>query len=240
MDRAHRLNEAFLYLRSCGKIHTQKDLANAMSTTPPNVSSALKGVDKVLTENFIRRFVDAFDGIISYDWLLSGEGEMLKKVHSFESNAKLIGQVRSVSNDETVAVRYFEISPTASFKEFCEGQTETPDVINIIPEPRETLDETYCVFDVAGDSMAPQIQNKSRILCREIPPTQWHNLRDCIVAIAYDDRFVLKRIISNNLESENYLKLASDNPEYTATETVSLSAIRCIFRAIRIVSQHIC
>lgn len=193
---------------------------------------------KSIQPDKLRRIAEEFPDL-NRDWLLYGEGEMLKNTHSFESNAKFIGQVRSVSNDETVAVRYFEISPTASFKEFCEGQTETPDVINIIPEPRETLDETYCVFDVAGDSMAPQIQNKSRILCREIPPTQWHNLRDCIVAIAYNDRFVLKRIVSNSLESENYLKLASDNPEYTATETVALSSIRCIFRAIRIVSQHI-
>lgn len=215
----------------------QVSIAETLGVTKAYVNSLLSGrqrFGKKQAEIWSKNFG------LSKSWLLTGEGEMLKDVHSFESNAKLIGQVRSVSNDETVAVRYFEISPTASFKEFCEGQTETPDVINIIPEPRETLDETYCVFDVAGDSMAPQIQNKSRILCREIPPTQWHNLRDCIVAIAYDDRFVLKRIISNNLESENYLKLASDNPEYTATETVSLSAIRCIFRAIRIVSQHIC
>lgn len=78
MSTTNRLNEAFQYLRSRGIIHSQKDLSDAMEATPPNISSALKGNPKVLTEKFIRRFCEAFNGMISYDWLLTGEGEMLK------------------------------------------------------------------------------------------------------------------------------------------------------------------
>lgn len=77
MEKKIRLANAYNYLRSKGEIHTQKDLARRMETTPPNVSSALKGVETVLTDKFLQRFNAAFDNIFNIDWLLNGEGEML-------------------------------------------------------------------------------------------------------------------------------------------------------------------
>lgn len=74
--RAERLNEAFNYLRFKGLVKTQKDLAEAIGATAPNVSSALKGDDKFLTDSFISRFSDAFEEVSSH-WLLTGEGDML-------------------------------------------------------------------------------------------------------------------------------------------------------------------
>lgn len=75
MNRRDRFCEAFKYLRSKGVVHTQKDVADKMESTPSNVSKALKGIEGVLTERFLMRFGDAFG--ISIEWLLSGSGEML-------------------------------------------------------------------------------------------------------------------------------------------------------------------
>lgn len=83
--RAERLNEAFNYLRFKGLVKTQKDLAEAIGSTAPNVSSALKGNERFLTDSFIVRFSDAF-GEVSSHWLLTGEGEMLKD-ESISQNA---------------------------------------------------------------------------------------------------------------------------------------------------------
>lgn len=164
---------------------------------------------------------------------------MLNARNPFESNATFAGKAVAASGDDLVSVRYFDISPTATFKEFCNGASDYPDSITILPDPFETLDDSYCVFRVSGESMAPQIQDHSLILCREVSPTRWHSLSDCIVAIAYADRFVLKRIERNRLDSANYLTLASDNPDHPGTETVELSSIRCIFKAVRVISQRI-
>lgn len=57
-------------------VHTQADVAKAMGASRPNVSSALKGDGKVLTDKFLKRFANAFD-VLSQDWLLTGEGPML-------------------------------------------------------------------------------------------------------------------------------------------------------------------
>lgn len=71
-----RLNKGFEYLRNIGMVHTQADVAKAMGASRPNVSSALKGDEKVLTDKFLKRFANAFD-VLSQDWLLTGEGPML-------------------------------------------------------------------------------------------------------------------------------------------------------------------
>lgn len=71
-----RFNKGFEYLRNIGMVHTQADVAKAMGASRPNVSSALKGDEKVLTDKFLKRFANAFD-VLSQDWLLTGEGPML-------------------------------------------------------------------------------------------------------------------------------------------------------------------
>ena len=116
---------------------------------------------------------------------------------------------------------------------------EDPEVIAIQPMRNEILDDTYCVFKISGDSMAPQIQDQSVILCQEVSPTRWHQVRDCVIVIAYADRFVIKRVVTNKLYTENYLVLASDNPDYPGKEIVQECDIRCIFSADRIISQPI-
>lgn len=76
MDKNKRLEKAIEYLRSNGKVHTQKDVAMVMGATPANVSGALKGNEKILTDNFLRRFNRAFGNIFNIDWLVNGIGDM--------------------------------------------------------------------------------------------------------------------------------------------------------------------
>lgn len=76
-NKVERLNEAFNYLRYNGLVATQKDVSDALGSSPSNISKALKGDERVLTDNFLVRFSDTFSDISS-DWLLTGEGKMLK------------------------------------------------------------------------------------------------------------------------------------------------------------------
>lgn len=70
---SENLREAYSYLRSIGKIHTQKDLADLMKSTPSNISKALNGDSRFLTESFLIRFNRTFDGIFNEDWLLGND-----------------------------------------------------------------------------------------------------------------------------------------------------------------------
>lgn len=77
MDKIERINAVFDYLRYKNIIKTQTDVAAALGSTQQNVSAALKGNEKVLTDNFLMRFLVAFPDIFSTRWLMTGEGNML-------------------------------------------------------------------------------------------------------------------------------------------------------------------
>ena len=96
MDKTERFNKAFAFLKYEGVIKTQDDVARIMGASRPNVSSALKGRETVLTDNFIIRFANAFKQI-SLPWLLNGEGTMLAMAApEFKSE-----NIPSVIEDET-------------------------------------------------------------------------------------------------------------------------------------------
>ena len=211
--------------------------AKSIGITPTQIYDLQSGKIKNISANVGNKIVAKYPNY-NLAWLISGNGDMLINESSY-GNAVMLGKAQRIDSDEAIAVKYYEISPTASFVSFCNEMSEDADSVKIIPEHNEVLDDSYCVFKVTGESMAPQIQDQARVLCREVNPTRWHQLRDCIVAIAYDDKFVIKRIQKNKLESSNYLVLASDNPEYPDTEKVSVSSIRCVFKAVRIISQRI-
>nr|DAH55619.1 MAG TPA: repressor [Caudoviricetes sp.] len=76
--KQQRFKSAFEYLRYNGYIQKQKDLAAIMNTSAPNISNALKGLEGVLTDGFIVKFNSSFNNVFNTDWLLTGEGEMLR------------------------------------------------------------------------------------------------------------------------------------------------------------------
>ncbi len=172
-------------------------------------------------------------------WLQTGKGSMLNEDQIPKGNAELLGFAVPAPREATVPVRFYEPEPSATFREFCVGVNESPDTINILPEQADTIDDLSCVFVVSGDSMAPQIQDKAKILCREVIPSRWHYLRHGVIAIVYDDRFVIKRVKKNCLDDGNYILLSSDNPDYPGTEKAYLGGIRCIFEVLRVISQRV-
>lgn len=108
MEKKERINYAFSYLKDNGLVHTQKDLAERMGSTAPNVSSALKGVDNVLTDNFLLRFNNAFGGIFNDNWLLTGEGSMLSASDPNSVSASSSNDISAALNkamDEIAAQR---------------------------------------------------------------------------------------------------------------------------------------
>lgn len=75
---------AMAYLKEKHIIMSQKDLAEKMDADATTLSRAIKGQERYLTEKFLYRFNTATNGIFNLDWLLYGEGEMLKKVEGVE------------------------------------------------------------------------------------------------------------------------------------------------------------
>ena len=77
MDRKNRLKEAYKYLQSIGKIHTQKGFADALGKAEGTISRAFNGDEKALTDNLFVQITLVFPGLFDLDYLLTGEGSLL-------------------------------------------------------------------------------------------------------------------------------------------------------------------
>ena len=168
---------------------------------------------------------------LNRDWILNGDGEMLRELP--------VGTATKIDAENSAEVRFFEVTPSATFQEFCSGAPDAASTITISYPHGETVDDSSCVFQIYGESMEPQIQSGARILCQEIAPSRWHQIPSSVVVIAYADRFVIKRIAENHLSDHNFLLLVSDNPKFPEREKVQWADIRAIFRARRIIDQVI-
>lgn len=165
---------------------------------------------------------------INLSWLLTGEGNMLK-----DENDK--GEIARATSK--VIVKFFDVNPSATFQELDESVSQDYDTIEVVPMHGERIDDTYVVFEIHGDSMAPTLLSHARILCKEIPEQRWQ-YAEGVVVISYRDKVVVKRIAVNDILGNSMITLKSDNPDY-GSEDVQLSDIHCIYKAKRIISQDI-
>lgn len=174
---------------------------------------------------------------LNTDWLLTGNGEMLKK--SAESTAKLLGGVYSaIEGDEgVVMIDYVPATATATFIEYVGDGNPELDKIAVLKQSGESLDGNYKVFEVIGESMSPAIPNRAKILTRNIAQSKWEQAEG-VVVVVFGDEVVVKRIINNDLAINNSLVLSSDNPKF-GERRIALADIRAMYKAIRIVSADI-
>jgi len=105
--KKERVNAAFNFLREHGYLHTQKDMAEAIGSTPPNISRMLAGDAKVLTDNICVRIQRAYP-VISANWLIHGDGDMLIIDNNTERQMMMpdpssVANAIIASKDETIA-----------------------------------------------------------------------------------------------------------------------------------------
>ena len=171
---------------------------------------------------------------LNRDWLLYGEGDMLKDKND---TAEIVGVASKVISDNAVLVKFFDVNPSATFQELDESVSQGYDTLEVVPIHGERIDDTYVVFEIHGDSMVPTLLSHARILCKEIPEQRWQ-YAEGVVVISYRDKVVVKRIAVNDILGNSMMTLKSDNPDY-GLEDVQLSDIHCIYKAKRIISQDI-
>ncbi len=207
--------------------------AAQLGLTSGAVRELMRGRMQILSAEVRDNILAVFPEINPH-WLMTGEGAMLKAGGG--DTAVPLGRVVPAIQEQLVQVRFFDLKPSASFREFCGSGNEEAEYMGVLPDAHEYLSETNCAFQINGDSMEPQLHSGAKVLCEEVTPTRWHSVHG-VVVIAYADRFVIKRIIKNRLAQENFLLLGSDNPDFPEQEYAQLCDIRCMFRAVRVLSQ---
>lgn len=199
----------------------------------------LRQLRKEPSREKIKSIISAFSDL-NEDWLLTGEGEMLKGKEP-ESNAHIVGGTFPVGqrDDEVIMVNYVPVTAMATFIESVGSADETDfDKFPIVLRGTEMKEvDKLCIFEVEGDSMYPTIPSGALILAKEIPEHSWHYAEGVVVAV-YDEFVVVKRIKRNSLNVDSLLVLHSDNDKF-GDMTVQLSDIRALYKAKRIISSEI-
>ena len=229
MNKKERLNEAYNYLRQIGLAHTQKDVAEKMQSTPPNVSSAMKGVEAVLTDSFLRRFNAAFGNVFSLDWLMTGNGEMLA------DSKNLVTDMVTIQNDDVIMIPVFNLDARGGFD--ANYYVDTPEsVVDRMPFSRSIAMDGDCVIPVYGDSMSPKYPSGSFILIRCVE--LWREY------IEYGAAYVLelvdeRRLIKNIRKSavQGCFLLESVNPLYEPSD-IAKDMIQKVFRVLMCVRRE--
>lgn len=77
MNKKERFNAALAYLLAHGVVKTKKEFAARLGMAVGTVSRALHGNEASLTDNLMLNVYRVFRPVFNYDWLMSGDGEML-------------------------------------------------------------------------------------------------------------------------------------------------------------------
>lgn len=186
MDAFARIHEAIEYLKDIGKIHIQRDIVTAVNGNESNVAQALKGNPRYLTKPFLKRFASAYSGYISEEWLLTGEGEMIKPSHDMRP--------------------HFNAKASAGFMDGISEGEYGDNMKPLIPFMRD-YDFT---IDVKGKSMLPDYRDGDVVACK-ISRDRLNPPVGEICVIDTKDGAALKEIMD---VEEGCIVLHSLNPRY--------------------------
>lgn len=178
---------------------------------------------------------------LNIDWLIKGEGDMILPIP--ESNATLVGPYiePELGNPGVYRLPSLPITAQATFTEsatFDIGVNPLEDFKDVQLLPDEIpIRKSLTTIQVDGESMEHTLADGAWVLSRRLKDSQWGNVGG-VVFVSYGEYFVVKRIKSNKLFSENYMILSSDNKEY-GEMTVQLCDIHAMWKAMRIISSPI-
>lgn len=215
MDKLERLNKCYTYIRSTGAIHTKKEFAETIGLAPTHLSSAFKGNKSRLTDGLMSSIAAAYPEISS-DWLLTGNGSMLRS----ESEPDEIAP----AGVHTVPLVPVEVFAGPIQRYIVDGVREKDCRKVVTPVSGAEL-----AIPVSGDSMSPDIPDGSTLFLARINDAAfipWGN----VMVLDTENGAVVKRIYPSK-NSRDAVEARSINPEYPPFD-VPKESIRGIYRVL--------
>ena len=174
---------------------------------------------------------------ISAEWLLTGNGDMLKS-NKYEPivEVKPIHHPRSVEKKEDTQVVYlYDFEATAGLKTLFDNKRNN--IIDTIKIPK--LPKCDGAIHIVGDSMYPLLKSGDIILYKEISPSIENIIYGEVYLLSYDidgDDYVVVKYIRKSEKGEPFITLGSENPDYASRDIDfhRITAISIVKASVRI------
>lgn len=208
MSVLERLNKALKLAFQEINIYKKSDMAKFLGYTNSYFSEITNGKEN-LSESFLNVISEKVN--INLEWVLSGEGDVLKNKELF------INEVTPIPKDDYMMVEYADLRASA-------GRLGGSN-LDMLPYthkrliPSEFNNGNFLVVRVDGDSMydgtARSLSDGDEVLIKERTVDQWYDLpiRKSLFVITSREGNVLKQITEINKE-EGYIICHSFNPRY--------------------------
>lgn len=197
------------YLKEHQLVKSSRQFALAIDTLPQGLNEVLKGCRDVTVKNILN-IVDVYN--VSERFLLSGEGPMFK--------SEEVDELSSVHRDDDQnSIKYVPIPAYAgNMDQYIESVQEEDMKTFSIPGYHATYGEHRC-FDVAGDSMEPTLFAGDKIVCSEVPRSNFYSsIKDKYVYVVITTSEIMVKRVVNTSRTNGCLRLLSDNTYYGAKE----------------------
>lgn len=206
-----------------------KALGLSNNVTIGNIVGGRKGKPSF---DILQKIILNFDSINS-EWLLTGEGDMLKSVPKISGLTEVKEEARlystktpDVSNipivtqdiSENTTIPLVDIKAAASYNTgyLCEGYIEELPPFSF-PVHLINGGRQYYAFQVMGDSMHPTLYNNDYVVAAFCQPNDWLSLKDgYIYVIVTESRGIVIKRLLNRLQEHRFLRARSDNRSHPA------------------------
>ncbi|EFZ36964.1 peptidase S24-like protein [Hoylesella oralis ATCC 33269] len=152
---------------------------------------------------------------VSAEWLLTGEGDMLKSVREEpQVEVKPIHQPRSTEKkEETQVVYLYDFEASAGLRSLFDNSRQN--IIDTIKIPN--LPKCDGAIHIVGDSMYPLLKSGDIILYKQMPLDINNLLYGEMYLLSYDidgDDYIVVKYIRKSDKGEPYITLESENPAH--------------------------
>lgn len=206
---------------------SQSQFAQRIGVKQPNLSAIISG-DRPCGTGVINKILLSFD--INKDWLLTGEGEMLKSDNETSGTAR--DEFKSNFKE-----REYHLVPLVNIDSV--GGVHSQNAI--VPSEQYTISmipfteaqEGDIAIIQSGSSMTPTIPPGSILLLREVPEwREYFGYGNIFVLWLKDGRRITKEIRRYDNDAKNFVWCVSHNPE-VADEELPKSFIKGVWKVIK-------
>lgn len=225
MERKERLKKAINRLRMDGLVGTDKDVAAKIPCPQQNLSKALSGSERYLTDSFLRRFNRAFGDYFNIGWLTDGVGDWLNPNAGFVSDS--VGDYGKVV--ETRPRLPWKAMAGGGLRAYYAGefrnQCEERSIFELFPAYQ---------FSVTVDTndMSPYLNVGDIVACNEV--SMDYIIWGGVYLIDTEGGAMIRRVYE--ADNKNKVKLVAENEKYTdmVFDKKKVSAIYKIVGAVRV------